>query len=151
MQSSPGPSETDGNTPLRNPFKNLNCLGTGQKEWKKWAIAVTQWMSCRVEREKQPRGNGEQAAREEVTGNWKSSGKMNSLGKTVYEEFISGELLAIRKARIHSSSKKRCKQSLGKRTNFKVNLMATESFLFISNMTGFSINSHICKDPVHLK
>lgn len=83
--------------------------------------------------------------------NWKSSGKMNSLDKTVYEEFISGELLAIRKARIHSSSKKRCKQSLGKRTNFKVNLMATESFLLISNMTGFSINSHICKDPVHLK
>lgn len=67
MQSPPGPSETHGNTPLRNPFKNLNCLGAGQKEWKKWAIAITQWMSCRVEREKQPRGNQEQAAREEVT------------------------------------------------------------------------------------
>lgn len=45
---------------------------------------------------------------------WKNSRKMNSLGKTVYEEFISEELLAIRKAMKHSSPKKRCKQSLGR-------------------------------------
>lgn len=75
MQSPPGPSETHGNTSLRNAFKNLNCLGAGQKEWKKQAMAITQWMSCRVEREKQPRGNQEQAAREEVTEAGRTVGK----------------------------------------------------------------------------
>lgn len=103
-------------------------------------------------------GEGKAAKRKSGAGskggghrNWKNSGKMNSLGKTVYEEFISEELIAIRKAVKHSSPKKRCKQSLGKRTNFEVNLMATESFLSISSMTGFSINSHICRDSMHLK
>lgn len=87
-------------------------------------------------------GEGKAAKRKSGAGSkggghrsWKNSEKMNSLSKTVYEEFISGELIAVRKAIKHSSPKKRCKQSLGKRTNFEVHLMATESFLFISNIT----------------
>lgn len=50
-------------------------------------------------------GEGKAAKRKSGAGSkggghrsWKNSGKMNSLGKTVYEEFISEELLAIRKA-----------------------------------------------------
>lgn len=103
-------------------------------------------------------GEGKAAKRKSGAGSkggghrsWKNSGKMNSLGKNVCEECISEEFLAIRKAIKRSSPKNRCEQSLGKRTNFKVNLMATESFLFISNMTGLSINSRICKAPMHLK
>lgn len=61
--------------PLRNPFKTMKYLGTGQKEWKKQAIAIMQQMSCRVEMEKQPRGNQEQATREEITETSRTVGK----------------------------------------------------------------------------
>lgn len=109
-----------------------------------------------MEREKQPRGNGEQAAREEVTAVRPTVGKWSLCAK-LCGKFISEELFAVRKAIKHSSPRKRCKQSLGglvfgeRRGTFEVNLMATEGFLFISEVTGFSIYSHIFKDPTHLK
>lgn len=68
-----------------------------------------------MEREKQPRGNREEATREEVTEASRTAGKMKSLCKTVCEEFIGEELFAIRKAIKHNSPRKRCKQSPGRR------------------------------------
>lgn len=98
-----------------------------------------------MEREKQPRGNGEQAAREEATAARPTAEKWSLCAKLFVEKFISEEFFAVRKAIKHSSLRKRCKQSLGglvfvkRRGTFEVNLMATEGFLFISEVTGFRI------------
>lgn len=76
MQSPPGSSENHGNTPLRNPFRNLNCLGAGQEEWNKRAIAVMDELQG---------GEGKAAKRKSGVGSkggghrsWKKSEKMNS-------------------------------------------------------------------------
>lgn len=66
--------------------------GEGKEAWRKWGAGS--------------KGGGHRSLQK--------SGKMKSLCKTVYEEFVREELFAIRKIITHNSLRKRCKQSLGR-------------------------------------